>query len=710
MTVLDLFKSKAASAPPPSLAKPATFVQQQEKAGLLVTEELGKALEESKAKVARIAAECRLKNRKFRDIEFDLENDREKCLHGLSDGMYSPSDVQRVTDIFKNPQFFIDGASSNDIVQGAIGDCWFVSALATMSTCPGLVEKFCVARDETVGVYGFVFFRDMRWVSIVIDDLLFTSIPKYEELSYAEQQLYHNDKERYNRSARTGTKSLYFARSGTEGETWVPLIEKAYAKLHGDYSSLSGGEACEAIEDLTGAVSSFIPCKDILDKDQFWNEELLKANKDRLFGCAYNSLDGSRSGDWGATINGLHGNHAYSVLRAVEVKGKRFVVVRNPWGESEWTGPWSDGSKEWTPEWLAALPELGHSFGDDGQFVMEYKDFLASWSDIDRTILFDSNWVMSSQWLDVTTRPLPSAWSFGDVSFSVSMAKPSFAMIVLSQLDNRYFSDISGRSMWSFDFVIFKQGEREALAESLHARYFSRSVNLEVQLDVGDYVVHVRIDRRNYRDKDYFEKGSVDWDEQKLARVMTERAKSQAIASNFKAETQTNSLPIPLNILAGQTLAQLEEKAAAAAEALKAVPDNEDKPTTTTTTTKTTKTTTTIETVVVTTGEPPQPAAPAPVAPKVVDVEIEPKKDDDDVVIDAVDPDAPVEDNTSDSSSSSSSSTDEPTKKGLTDPADHDSIFLGLRVYTHKDAPAVIGGQLRHEMGTSFAGLALGSV
>ena len=70
-------------------------------------------------------------------------------------------------------------------------------------------------------------------------------------------------------------------------------------------------------------------------------------------------------------MDGLIGSHSYSVLRAVECKGKRFVVVRNPWGRSEWTGRWSDGSKEWTPEWLEILPDLQHEFGDDGQFVME---------------------------------------------------------------------------------------------------------------------------------------------------------------------------------------------------------------------------------------------------------------------------------------------------------------------------------------------------
>jgi hypothetical protein len=59
------------------------------------------------------------------------------------------------------------------------------------------------------------------------------------------------------------------------------------------------------------------------------------------------------------------------VLRAVEYNGQRFVVVRNPWGASEWTGRWSDGSKEWTAEWMGALTALGHEFGDDGEFVME---------------------------------------------------------------------------------------------------------------------------------------------------------------------------------------------------------------------------------------------------------------------------------------------------------------------------------------------------
>jgi len=115
--------------------------------------------------------------------------------------------------------------------------------------------------------------------------------------------------------------------------------------------------------------------QDILDIDKFWNDELLHANKDRIFACWFKSVNGMLN----STVDGLTGNLSYSVVRAVECNGKRFVVLRDPWGRAEWDGPWSDGSKEWTLEWLDRLDEIGHDFSGNGQFVMECKCSESRW-------------------------------------------------------------------------------------------------------------------------------------------------------------------------------------------------------------------------------------------------------------------------------------------------------------------------------------------
>lgn len=60
-------------------------------------------------------------------------------------------------EIFEKPQFYIEGATASDVRQGNDGDCWFLSALCALGNKEGLIDRVCVARDEKVGVYGFVF-------------------------------------------------------------------------------------------------------------------------------------------------------------------------------------------------------------------------------------------------------------------------------------------------------------------------------------------------------------------------------------------------------------------------------------------------------------------------------------------------------------------------------------------------------------------------
>ncbi|KAF9449391.1 cysteine proteinase [Macrolepiota fuliginosa MF-IS2] len=697
-----------------TMLKTISFAQQQP--GLLVTSELEKAIEDCKRKVARISRDCRAKNRKFRDLEFDLEGDKNRCLWGIltkRGDSFNPADVHRVTQIFDNPQFFMGGQpNSNDIVQGELGDCWFLSALATVSNASELVKTFCVDRDEKVGVYGFIFFRDNGWETVIIDDLLFTRVPKWEELTRPEQELYHFDKTRYNSSARHGGKTLYFASSGSQGETWVPLIEKAYAKLHGNYSHLNGGSTCEGIEDLTGqvmGVSSILQTKDILDTDKFWSEELLRANKDRLFACSFNDLSNSRNGLANIRVEGLVGNHAYSVLRAVECKGKRFVVVRNPWGRTEWTGPWSDGAREWTKEWLGILDDLGHVFGDDGQFVMEYKNWLDCFSHIDRTILFDSSWMMSSQWLRVPCRPLPTAWSYGDVSFSFTLPAPTLTVLVLSRLDERYFRDISARSYWNLNFVLVKEGEKEPLAESAHVLFWARSANLEIELEAGKYFVYVRIDRE-FDCWTAYAPTIDDWELRKLSYLMAARAKSRSIASNFDQNAHANFIPTALETLIDRDYKDHQKEKAKAEEERKAkegekelngdekaedteddeVSDEDGDQTITTTTT-----TTVVQTVKKVKRPKLDPSLePKPPSGKPVGNESGLSSDIHPELLNRPDPKYQQEYEWA--SAATQTPEVDPTKYIITRD-DEDALYLGLKVYTHRDAPAVVVGRLKAE-------------
>ncbi|KAI1866672.1 uncharacterized protein JN550_007525 [Neoarthrinium moseri] len=465
-------------------------------AGITTQASYDEAAAVCQAKVAKIVKECRRVNQKYRDPHFDLEwdlkwgkRDTLETLYNFRNPLQSkfkPKSVKRVPDIFENPRFYIDGPTASDVRQGRDGDCWLLAALCTLSNKPSLIERCCVARDEQVGVYGFVFHRDGEWISEIIDDKLFLTKPDFEE-SFLERVLWEDrerveSEEQYRKAYQSGSGSLYFAQCVHPDETWVPLLEKAYAKAHGDFAAIEGGFTGEGIEDLTGGVTSELYTSDILDTEYFWKEELMKVNEEFLFGCS--------TGMWGigwGERRGILELHAYSVMRAVEVDGHRLLLLQNPWGKGEWKGPWSDGSKEWTAEWLL---KLNHRFGDDGSFWISYKDLLRKYQAFDRTRLFGPEWKVTSLW---TTLSVPWTLDYHDTQFAFSLTKSGPVVLVLSQLDDRYYRGLEGQYRFELNFRLHKTGQEDYVVRSINPYCQKRSVNVELKLEAGDYTVLLKI-------------------------------------------------------------------------------------------------------------------------------------------------------------------------------------------------------------------------
>ena len=258
----------------------------------------------------------------------------------------------------------------------------------------------------------------------------------------------------------------------------------------------------EAIEDLTGGVTTELFTTDILDKDNFWSEEIMKVNEEFLFGCYAGTFD-SWQGSYVAyrydARDYIVPMHAYSIMEAREIKGHRLLKLRNPWGHFEWRGAWSDGSEQWTPEWMELL---NHRFGDDGQFWMSYEDFLREYSCFDRTRLFGSEWHITQQW---TTVDVPWSADFNKTKFSVTLTKRSPVVVVLSQLDDRYYHGLGGQYSFELHFRLDKDGEQDYIVRS-HGNYsMNRSVSTDLELDPGTYSVLMRINARRDQDDDTIE-------------------------------------------------------------------------------------------------------------------------------------------------------------------------------------------------------------
>lgn len=134
--------------------------------------------------------------------------------------------------------------------------------------------------------------------------------------------------------------------SANGNELWVIILEKAWAKLHGSYERIIGGQSHQTLRDLTGAPAF----EHLTTEDDIWDRVLDADQRNYIMAAGVPDGNEEKHKELGLVVG-----HAYGLIAATTVTDKsggrvNILKLRNPWGSFEWKGDWSDTSDCWTSE------------------------------------------------------------------------------------------------------------------------------------------------------------------------------------------------------------------------------------------------------------------------------------------------------------------------------------------------------------------------
>jgi hypothetical protein len=339
---------------------------------------------------------------------------------------------RRPNEFFKGKQYGVfQDIQPNDILQGAVGDCYLLASLSSISEYKDRIKRIFLSKSpNNSGMYCMALCVTGIWEDIILDDM-FPCTPNNTELAF-------------NRSK--------------SDELWVMLVEKAWAKVHGGYNNIDSGLIREALHDLTGAPAiTFFTNEG--SPENHWNNLREADAKKYIMACGTDNFNQSGNDDLDRVI-GLAANHAYSLLSVFEIEKEtnrvlspyepsspyndKVIKLRNPWGEGEWKGEWSDTSPKWEGNDLRTL--LGAStkesqrYGEDGIFFMSFNDWMKYYSDYQICYFYDD-------------------YKYSAQKFNSSPSEPTHIGFQLNQEGEYYFTinQVSKRMFRTTDNYAYSQ-------------------------------------------------------------------------------------------------------------------------------------------------------------------------------------------------------------------------------------------------------------
>lgn len=326
--------------------------------------------------------------------------------------------------------------SPDDIKQGALSDCYYLSSLATLTLRQDLFWKvFVTTNASSAGIYVFQFNKNGRWVQVVVDDLV-----PFESVSVFGVD---GKPKRITRPA--------FVSCHEPSEMWAVLAEKAYAKLHHSYQAIENGYVDAALVDLTGGVGERWnwddddTIKEQLRDGTLWMRLVKAFQYGYLLGCG--SPEGADDSEANASKWGIIQSHAYSILAVAQVDSLQLLQLRNPWGRKEWTGDWADSSPLWAQSGgrrLVAKLGIGDvEQKDDGKFWIAWEDFTVHFNELYICKVF-------SQQLWPERGDFTSLWTHATqtVQFAVTPLSDAPTTIVLALEQDDVRGDLTRLELW----------------------------------------------------------------------------------------------------------------------------------------------------------------------------------------------------------------------------------------------------------------------